>query len=133
MHSSGPAGHPGRVKTLDLLNRTYWWPGISQFTATFIKDCALCFHTKTPRSAPPGFLKPLELPVRPWTDISVDHVINLPKCFYNGKTYKHIFIIIDRLIKMRHFIPATSLDTEELIKAFTYTNYNLHGVPNTIV
>src|SRR5271170_1373514 len=28
-HSSGPAGHPGRVKTLDLLNRTYWWPGIS--------------------------------------------------------------------------------------------------------
>jgi len=27
-HSLGPAGHLGRVKTLDLLNRTYWWPGI---------------------------------------------------------------------------------------------------------
>ena len=32
-HSSGPAGHPGRIKTLDLLNRTYWWPGMSNFTA----------------------------------------------------------------------------------------------------
>ncbi|KHJ33337.1 hypothetical protein EV44_g3434 [Erysiphe necator] len=25
-HSSIPTGHPGRVKTLDLLQRTYWWP-----------------------------------------------------------------------------------------------------------
>jgi hypothetical protein len=132
-HSSGPAGHPGRVKTLDLLNRTYWWPGISQFTATFVKDCALCFRTKTPRSAPPGFLKPLELPVRPWTDISIDHVVDLPKCLRNGKPYRHIFVVVDRLTKMRHFIPVASLDTEELVEAFTHTVYKLHGAPSTIV
>jgi len=34
---------------------------------------------------------------------------------------------------MRHFIPITSLDTEELIKAFIYTVYKLYGAPNTIV
>ncbi|XP_044717015.1 uncharacterized protein HRG_09284 [Hirsutella rhossiliensis] len=28
-HSSGPGGHPGRVKTLDLVTRTYWWPRMS--------------------------------------------------------------------------------------------------------
>ncbi|RAL60712.1 hypothetical protein DID88_009818 [Monilinia fructigena] len=30
MHSSGPAGHPGRTKTIDLVSRTYWWPQMHQ-------------------------------------------------------------------------------------------------------
>jgi len=34
---------------------------------------------------------------------------------------------------MRHFIPVTSLDTKELIKAFIYTIYKLHGALNTII
>jgi len=34
---------------------------------------------------------------------------------------------------MRYFIPITSLDTEELVKAFIYTVYKLHGAPNTII
>jgi hypothetical protein len=132
-HASGPAGHPGRVKTLDLLNRTFWWPGISQFTAMFVKDCALCFRTKTPRSAPPGFLKPLELPTRPWTDISIDYVTTLPPCTRNGKTYEHILVVVDRLTKMRHFIPVSGFTTDELVTAFVDTVYRLHGAPDTII
>ena len=132
-HSSGPAGHPGRVKTLDLLNRTYWWPGISQFTAAFVKGCALCFRTKTPRSSPPGFLKPLEVPARPWTDISIDYVTTLPACLRNGKIYEHILVVVDRLTKMRHLIPVTGLSTEELVEAFVNYIYKLHGAPSTIV
>ena len=132
-HSSGPAGHPGRVKTLDLLHRSYWWPGMSHFTATFVKDCALCFRTKTPRSAPPGFLKPLELPARPWADVSMDHVIDLPTCTRNGKAFRHIFVVVDRLTKMRHFIPVATLDTDELVEVFTHTVYKLHGAPDSIV
>ena len=62
-HSSGPASHPGRVKTLDLVQRTYWWPQMSQFVADFVRGCALCVRTKTPRTSPPGFLKPLEIPL----------------------------------------------------------------------
>jgi RNase H-like domain found in reverse transcriptase/Reverse transcriptase (RNA-dependent DNA polymerase)/Integrase zinc binding domain/Chromo (CHRromatin Organisation MOdifier) domain len=132
-HSAGPAGHPGRVKTLDLLNRTYWWPRMSQFTATFVKDCALCFRTKTPRSAPPGFLKPLELAARPWTDISIDYIVELPQCVRNGKIYRHILVVVDRLTKMRHFIPVTGLTTEELVDAFIDNVYKLHGASDNVV
>ena len=106
---------------------------MSQFTATFVKDCALCFRTKTPRSAPPGFLKPLELPVRPWTDISIDHVVDLPSCKREDKTFRHILVVVDRLTKMRHFIPMATLDTEELVEAFIGTVYKLHGAPDTII
>src|SRR4029077_11395198 len=132
-HSSGPAGHPGRVKTLDLLNRTYWWPRMSQFTATFVKDCALCFRTKTPRSAPPGFLKPLELPARPWTNISIDYIVELPECVRNGKTYRHILVVVDRLTKMRHFIPVTGVTTEELVDVFHDAVYTLHAAPDNVI
>ena len=132
-HSIGPAGHPGRVKTLDLLNRTYWWPGISHFTATFVKDCALCVRTKTPRSSPPGFLKPLALPARPWTDISIDYVTTLPQCCRNGRTYEHVLVVVDRLTKMRHLIPVTSLTTDELVEGFLQFVYRLHGAPDTII
>jgi hypothetical protein len=34
---------------------------------------------------------------------------------------------------MRHFIPVTSLDIKELIKAFIYTVYKLYSALNTII
>ena len=61
--SSGP-GHPGRVKTLDLVTRTYWWPNISRDVAAYVKACELCDRVKAPRSAPTGFLQLLPVPFR---------------------------------------------------------------------
>ena len=133
MYSLGPAGHLGRVKILNLLNQTYQWLSILQFIATFIKDCAFYFYIKTLYLVPLGFLKPLKLPVRPQADISIDHIVDLPKCLYNSKIYRHIFVVIDHLIKIRHFIPITSLNIEELIKAFIYTIYKLHSIVNIII
>ena len=36
-------------------------------------------------------------------------------------------------MKIRYFIPITSLDTKELVKAFIYTVYKLYGALNTII
>jgi len=68
--------------------------------ATFIKDYTLYFCTKTPHSALPGFLKPLELPTRLWTDISINYIITLLVYQRHGKAYEHILVIVDRLIKI---------------------------------
>ena len=133
MYSLGPIGHLSRIKTLNLFNQTYQQLSISQFIATFVKDYAFYFCIKTPCSALPGFLKPLKLLVRLWADISINYIINLPKCLRNSKTYRYIFIIINRLIKIRYFISIISLDIEELIKAFIYTVYKLYGALSTII
>ena len=42
-------------------------------------------------------------------------------------------MVVDRLIKIRHFIPITGLDTKELIKVFTYTIYKLYSALSTII
>jgi predicted phosphohydrolase len=35
-HDSRFTGHPGRWKTLELVSRNYWWPGISRFVASYL-------------------------------------------------------------------------------------------------
>jgi transposase InsO family protein len=132
-HSTGPAGHPGRVKTIDLVSRTYWWPRMTRDIDEYVKACELCVRTKAPRSAPPGFLQPLPTPFRAWSDISVDYITPLPECERDGRKFKHIAVVVCRLTKMRHFIPMTSLSAEELATAFINRIYVLHGTPDTIV
>ncbi|KAI0992602.1 hypothetical protein K3495_g15583, partial [Podosphaera aphanis] len=99
----------------------------------YVKACELCVRTKTPRSAPPGFLQPLPLPIRPWSEISVDYISPLPKCKFNGILYKHLLVVVCRLMKMRHFIPVTSLEADALANAFVCRVYCLHGSPENIV
>lgn len=42
-HSSRPAGYPGRVRTLDFLQRSYVWPRMTNFVAKFVKAYASAF------------------------------------------------------------------------------------------
>jgi hypothetical protein len=79
------------------------------------------------------FLKLLKLLVRLWTNISINYIIDLPKCLYNSKIYRYIFIIINCLIKIKYFIFITSLNIEEFIKAFIYTIYKLYSTLSTII
>jgi hypothetical protein len=132
-HSSAPGGQPGRTKTLYLMNRKYWWPGMSLAVREYCKACLLCDKTNTLRAAPAGFLKPLPIPLAPWHDISVDYITPLPPCTRRDQTFRHVAVVVDRLTKMRHFIPTVSLEAEELAERFIERVYSLHGLPETIV
>src|SRR4030088_824629 len=132
-HASGPGGHPGRVKTLDLMNSKYWWPGMSIAVRTYCNACLLYDKTKTPRSLPTGFLKPLAIPLVPWRDISVDYITPLPPCRRKDRVFQHVVVVVDRLTKMRHFIATEGLGVEELAERFIERVYSLHGLPETIV
>jgi hypothetical protein len=39
-------GHPGQWKTLELIIREYYWPGMTEFIKAYIKGCATCQTTK---------------------------------------------------------------------------------------
>jgi len=54
-------------------------------------------------------LKPINVPIRPWTSISIDFIVGLPK----SEGYTKIWVIVDRFSKMAHFIP---LKIQEHIK-----------------
>lgn len=125
-HDSAPAGHPGKAKTFELLDRSYHWPGGWRFVARYVRNCHPCARAKPRHNAKYGLLKPLPVPQRPWKQVSVDFVTGLP--LSKGK-YDMIMQAVCRLSKERHWIPChTSMDTPELSQLFMDTVYRLHGL-----
>jgi hypothetical protein len=60
----------------------------------------------------------------------MDFITDLPLA--NGKD--SIFVVVDRLTKMVHFIPYTKIITgKETTKLFLDNIYRIHGLPNDIV
>jgi len=96
----------------------------------YVRSCDVCQRNKVIRHKKYGLLEPLEVPMRPWTAISMDFIVGLPK----SEGYRKIWVIVDRFSKMAHFIP---LKTEEHIKklALTFVKeiWRLHGLPESIV
>jgi hypothetical protein len=41
-HNTLEAGHPGEQKTLELVTRNYWWPGITVFIKKYVETCNAC-------------------------------------------------------------------------------------------
>jgi RNase H-like domain found in reverse transcriptase/Reverse transcriptase (RNA-dependent DNA polymerase)/Integrase zinc binding domain/Integrase core domain/Chromo (CHRromatin Organisation MOdifier) domain len=129
-HDIPTAGHPGRAKTLELLCRRYYWPGVRRAVDQYIRNCHTCQRIRTPRHAPYGILKPLPIPVRPWKSIAMDFVTGLP--LVDG--YDSIWVVVDRLTKQRHFVACSSAaSAEDLADLFLAHVWKLHGLPDDIV
>jgi hypothetical protein len=96
----------------------------------FIQSCDTCTREKVPRHRPYGLLHPLPILKGPWLSLSMDFITDLP--FANKKD--SIFVVINRLTKMAHFIPCTKAITgEETTKLFIDNIYRIHELPNNIV
>lgn len=129
-HDKPAIGHPGRSKTYELLSREYYWPGMYQYVEQWTQNCHTCRRIKPSREARQGILRPLPVPERSWQDISMDFVTHLPpSCGYDA-----ILVVVDRLTKMKHFIPCKgTCNAEEVARLYAYNVWKLHGLPQTIV
>ena len=131
MHHDDPlAGHYGVAKTIELLLRNYYFPGIHAYVKKYVSTCDLCSRGKTPRHLKHGELAPLPVPAGPWKGITCDLIVDLP--ISNG--YDCIFVFIDRFTKMCHLIPCTKSTTSpQFAKMFLDHIIRLHGIPDSIV
>ena len=94
-------GHPGQWKTIELISREYWWPGITEFVKAYIKGCASCQTTKIrpPVQVP---LKPNEILQGIWETITINFITDLP----TSQGYDSILTVVDRHSKaVSHSLP----------------------------
>lgn len=110
-HDSPLAGHPGRYRTLELVQRDYHWPGMTKWINHYMDTCDKCQQTKTATQKQKGLLKPLPSPQGPWTDITYDLIVGLPK---TPAGHDAILNVVDRHTKRGHFIATTeTIDAQE--------------------
>ena len=110
LHYDVPAaGHGGRWKTVELVTRNYWWPGVTRDVGKYVEGCDLCQRMKNRTEELVGKLKLSEVPKKPWSYLTVDFITNLP--VVAGKDA--VLVVCDRLSKMMHFVATTEGTTAE--------------------
>jgi len=61
-HDIPAARHRGRWKTVELVTRNYWWPGVTRDVGRYVEGCDLCQRMKNKMEEVAGKLKLSEIP-----------------------------------------------------------------------
>ena len=131
LHHNVPAvEHGGRWKTVELVMRNYWWPGVTRDVRKYVEGCDLCQRMKNKTEELTGKLKLSKIPEKPWSHLMVDFITKL--LVVAGKDA--ILVVCNRLSKMAHFV-ATTEETlaKELARLFRNNVWKLHGLPESVV
>jgi hypothetical protein len=114
-HDSKIAGHLGTLGTLELVSRKYWWKEITMFVKRYVQGCYSCACNKVRNQRPARLLQPLPNPEGPWLWTQSDFVTQLPPSW----GFDAIYVIVDRLMKMAHFILCkTTCTAEQLAECY---------------
>jgi hypothetical protein len=99
--------------------------------AAHVAMCDVCQRVKAEHQRPAGLLQPLKVPKWKWEEISMDFIVGLPR---TRDGYDSIWVIVDRLTKVAHFIPVkTTYTGARLAELYISRIVCLHGVPKKIV
>lgn len=129
-HDSALAGHPGRDLLKAIVSRNFTWPGLSQDIRQFLPNCDICGSKAIWREKKRGLLKPLPVPERQWSEISIDFVTDLPSS-KSGATF--VMVVTDRLFKSCIFRAMKDITVDAVISALIECLIQHHGLPSAIV
>jgi len=122
--------HGGQWKTIELVTKNFWWPGITKEVKQYMEGCDAYQQNKNHTEQPAGKLIPNSIPEKPWTHISADFITKLPL----AQEYDSILVVVNRLTKMVHFIPTTERTSAKgLAWLFGDNVWKLHGLSKSII
>jgi hypothetical protein len=84
--------------------------------ATHVALCDVYQRVKTRHQRPTRLLQPLKVPKWKWEEIDMDFIVGLPR---TREGYDSIWVIVDRLTKVAHFIPVkTTYSGAKLVELY---------------
>ena len=132
IHDSPTTGHAGCFWTKALLERDFWWPGLSSFVNAFISGCAICQQNKVNHhpTCPP--LAPISSSsTLPFKQLSVDLITDLPPL--NG--HDSLMVVVDHsLMKGVILIPCLkTIDAAGAAKHFLHHVFKRFGLHDSLI
>ena len=113
-----------------MLSTHYYWPKMKTEVERLYRRCPACLQAKS-KSNPYGLYTPLPIPYAPWSDISMDFVLGLPRTKHGQDS---IFVVVYRFSKMAHFIPCHRTDDASHVATLFFREIVwLHRLPKSIV
>jgi hypothetical protein len=136
LHESREYGHAGLEEMIRRLNKVFAIPRLRAQVQYTISNCLECSMNKPKRHKPYGLLQPLTPPQRPWTSVTMDFIVKLPKSREPGsaRLCDTVLVIVDRLTKAAKFVPTEeSITAEECAYEVTKALVSEHGVPEEFI
>ena len=108
-HDSPLSGHPGKDKTIELIQRVYDWDTLKRDVTEYVKACPGCQMNKPHRHMAKAPLHPIDPGSIPFSHISVDLIPPLPI----SNSIDAILVIIDKTTKKAIFVPTVTTFTSK--------------------
>ena len=130
-HKSKFLIHSGPTRMYRDLTDSYWWPCINRDVAWSAKRCLTCRKVNTEHQMHHEKMKPLDILMWKWEQITKDFITKLPK---TPRRVDTIWVIVDRLTKSVYFVPIQeSSSNEKLVEIYVKEEVSQHRVPVSIV
>ena len=134
-HNDELHGHPGVVKTVEMIERNCTARGLREKVKDYIKRCTQCQKSKHSTHAKYGELQAAAVVEEPWSEVTMDFIVKLSPSpdSATGLVYDSIFVVVDRLTKYAHYIAfREDYDAVQLAYIFMDRIVRYHGVPRGI-
>lgn len=128
-HDNPFSGHLGVRKTYDRILRHFFWPGLKNDVAHYIRSCHVCQVVGKPnQSIPPAPLYPIPVVGEPFERVLVDCVGPLPR---SKSGNKFLLTVMCTSTRFPEVFPLRKITTPAIVKALTKF-FSLFGMPKII-
>ena len=115
---------------MELIERTYQWPGLKEDIKNYVQECFKCQQNKIQYQKRAGELHSLDISQGPWQEISIDIIGPLLKS--NGMDA--IVVVVDQFTKIVYLKATTmNISSEEIAKIYQDKIWKLHGIPKKVL
>ena len=130
-HDSATAGHLGRDKTIDQMQRRFFWHGMTTRVGEYVTTCDACQRNKPSQRLKPGLLMPIASPTRAAHTWTMDLITGLPM---SRRGNDAIVVWVCKFSKLRHYAACkTAISAPQLARLFMQTVVRQHGMPESVI
>lgn len=122
-------GHFGVNKTYEVLQESYWFPGMRSKIRIHIQNCTKCIAFSKPSGKPEGLIHGIPKGRLPFDTIHVDHFGPVDR---TNAAKKHVLVIIDAFTKYVKFYAVKSTTSRETIRCLK-DYFSMYSRPRVLI